>query len=219
MMAFMVWFSIMSVFISMVFANENLEIIKKQALEYHDHETYELWYDVENRNPAYVIWDITFEDAILSEAVNNRTTSKFTVCKSSVKEIVYSKSGYDKGHMCPSNDRDWSKESSYNTFRMCNVCPQTPALNRGSWKKYEKRGHELAKKYQKVTIAAGPIYENNENVFLIKGGVRIPDAFFKVFYADGKFLEAYIFYQDGSTVTKSISDIEKVAKLQFVAKK
>ena len=194
-----------------LFANEHIKVTSSKEFEHHNHETYEVWYDSENKNPAYVIWDLTNVDAIESDASNNRPSSSFATCGSSAKHTDCV--GYDRGHMCPNNDRDWNVEAAKNTFRMCNVCPQSAALNRGIWKKYEKRGHEIAKKNGLVTIICGPIYSSKTNVYL-KGVIRIPDAFFKIFYYSNK-VECYVFGQDNSIRDSSIEEIENLANIKI----
>lgn len=200
-----------------LFANEHISIVSDVEYEFHKHETYEVWYDVENHSPAYVIWDLTFEEANLSDAAkDNRKSGGFTKCGSSAKHSDYNKTGYDRGHMCPNNDRDWSKESSAETFRMCNICPQTPALNRGVWKDFEAYGHKLAKKHQLVTIACGPIYNNTltNRIFIGSSKVRVPEAFFKIFVYN-KNVECYIFCQNNTYRKVDLSQIEKFTNYKF----
>ena len=51
----------------------------------------------------------------------------------------YTHSGYDRGHMAPNHAiaTRFGRTAQLETFRMTNVCPQTPNLNRGVWKKIE----------------------------------------------------------------------------------
>lgn len=212
--------SIFCIFLFLVFnlsANEHIEVKYQGELEYHNHETYEVWYSTNYNNPAFVIWDLTFEDAALSDSADNRAKSGFRQCMSSAKEIGYIKSGYDRGHMCPNNDRDWSKESSINTFRTCNICPQTSALNRGNWKKYEFYAHILANKYQIVTIVCGPLYTTKDRLLLV-GDIVVPNAFFKIFIVNNKIFECYIFYQNNIVENTTIDEIENLTKFKFNVK-
>lgn len=50
---------------------------------------------------------------------------------------VYSGSGFDRGHMCPSEDRTSTREANDETFLMSNMQPQTGRLNGGPWKSLE----------------------------------------------------------------------------------
>lgn len=179
-----IMFAVLLFLAAFVYANEHVEIAGIDAYEYHNHETYEVWFDTTTKNPAVVVWDLTAEDAILSDQSKNRPDSKFPDCGSAkhAKENYY-KSTYDKGHMCPNNDRDWTKAAAKNTFRACNICPQTPKLNRGIWKSYESYGHKLANEHMLVTIICGPYYDSTVGPRYIeaKDNIRIPDGFFKVF--------------------------------------
>lgn len=212
--------SIACVFLFLLFnlsANDYIEVKYPGELEYHNHETYEVWYNTNYNNPAFVIWDLTFEDATLSDSVDNRTTPRLKQCGSSAKENSYTKSGFDKGYMGPNNDRYWSIESSLNTVRACNICPQTIALNRGNWKKYEAYAHNLAKGYQLVTIVCGPLYITNDRLSLV-GDIIIPNAFFKIFIINNKIFECYIFYQNNTFEQVSIDKIEELTKFKFIVK-
>lgn len=51
----------------------------------------------------------------------------------------YSRSGYDKGHMAPAADFAHTRKEMAATFDYVNALPQTPALNRGEWKRDETR--------------------------------------------------------------------------------
>lgn len=210
-------------FSSIVYANDYVEIVSKNGYEYHNHDTYEVWFNTVTKNPAYVIWDLTNDEAILSDQSSNRANGNFVACgsaKSSGRN--YPKTSMDAGHMCPSNDRDWSLESSKNTFRACNICPQTPKLNRGIWKKYEKKGHEMAEKYGLVTIIALPYYNGSlGSVYIGKDLLRVPDGFFKIFvYKDkGKLVTlAYNFLQTNEVKETTIDMVETVSNIKIIFK-
>lgn len=217
--------------LSSVFANEHVKVIGKPNLEYHNHETYEVWYDTELKNPSFVIWDLTFEEAKESDAAkSNRAGGNFPKCKSAPRAdySAYNKSHpnarMDRGHMCPNNDRDWSKEASKNTFRGCNVCPQLDSLNRGEWQTFERYGHELAYKHMLVTIVCGPIYycyTKDKSLPTKVGESVLPEEFFKVFIWDGKIRECYVFSnktKKESAKKTSIEDIERRTGLSFETK-
>src|SRR5262249_52031531 len=58
----------------------------------------------------------------------------------------YQHSGYDRGHMCPSADRDATEEMNSLTFLMTNMVPQLHELNAGPWEKLERHERELAER-------------------------------------------------------------------------
>lgn len=67
----------------------------------------------------------------------------------------YSGSGYDRGHLCPSDDRDGSIADNSATFVMTNMIPQAPNLNRISWLALEDYGRKLITEGKEMYIVAG----------------------------------------------------------------
>ena len=63
----------------------------------------------------------------------------------------YSKSGWDRGHMCPAGDNKWDEQAMRQSFFMTNMCPQHHNLNRGDWK-------ELEEKCRRWAEESGPVY-------------------------------------------------------------
>lgn len=68
---------------------------------------------------------------------------------------TYSGSGYDRGHLCPSDDRDGSITDNSATFVMTNMIPQAPNLNRISWLGLEDYGRKLITEGKEMYIIAG----------------------------------------------------------------
>lgn len=200
-----------------VFAAE-VKYIGEDEVEDHNHYYYELQLDTVTHNPAWVKWTLTADEAIEAEAVDNRTNNfrkcNVTATKSSIK-ADYNKTGFDRGHMCPNNDMDFSVDGASTTFFMCNMCPQTPALNRGIWKKYEEKGHKLAKKYGQVEIICGPTYDDFNSIAVIgKTGVYVPSGFYKVFiYND--VIECYLFTQENKDPAETT--LEKIFELTKIS--
>lgn len=54
-----------------------------------------------------------------------------------IKPSDYAGSGFDKGHLCPADDRTATREAMNETFLMSNMQPQTHHLNAGAWKSLE----------------------------------------------------------------------------------
>ena len=69
----------------------------------------------------------------------------------------YTDSGFDRGHLCPSDDRDGDLEDNQETFFMTNMTPQAPDHNRGIWKTLEDYGRILTQQGNEVYIIAGTI--------------------------------------------------------------
>ena len=71
----------------------------------------------------------------------------------------YASTGFDRGHLCPSDDRDGSLEDNQETFFMTNMTPQAPDNNRGIWKTLEGYGRTLIQQGNELYIIAGTIGE------------------------------------------------------------
>lgn len=69
----------------------------------------------------------------------------------------YASTGFDRGHLCPSSDRDGSLEDNQETFFMTNMTPQAPDHNRGVWKSLEEYERTLTLQGNEVYIIAGPL--------------------------------------------------------------
>jgi endonuclease G len=107
---------------------------------------------------------------------------------SMVKQKDYTKSGYDRGHMAPNSsisDR-FGREAQIETFMMSNITPQKPRLNRKVWQRLESLEADLANKCETIWVVTGPIFD--DHIEMLKSGVEVPDAFFKVLIdeKDGK---------------------------------
>ena len=67
----------------------------------------------------------------------------------------YSKTGFDRGHLCPSEDRDLTDEDNAATFCMSNMIPQSPNLNRISWLGVENYCRKIIEQGFELYIIAG----------------------------------------------------------------
>lgn len=74
----------------------------------------------------------------------------------------YSGSGFDRGHLCPSDDRDFSVVDNSATFLMTNMFPQAPNLNRITWLGFEDFCRNEMNKGQELYIIAGGYGQGGE---------------------------------------------------------
>ena len=93
----------------------------------------------------------------------------------------YTGSGYDKGHLVPSADRDDNRTENKATFIMTNVSPQKPGLNRYVWKSLEGKVREWAAEHDSLyVVTAGVLVEPKGRPFKkIGSGVAVPELFYK----------------------------------------
>jgi endonuclease G len=92
-------------------------------------------------------------------------------------------SGYDHGHICPSADRQYSKEANYQTFYMTNMQPQLKEFNQTDylWEYMEQQ----VRKWTPNTIGdtlfvckGGTIDTENQILTRIQGKMIVPKYFY-----------------------------------------
>ena len=99
---------------------------------------------------------------------------------------TYSGSGFDRGHLCPSEDRTTTDSDNANTFKMTNMTPQAPNMNEITWGAFETYCRTLANAGNELYIIAG-WYGNGGNgssggtTYTIDGGaITVPAHFWKI---------------------------------------
>jgi endonuclease G len=124
----------------------------------------------------------------------------------------YSKSGYDKGHMCPAADESRNPTTMKECFYLSNMCPQWPQLNRHPWEQLEVKVRALAAKYGEIWVIVGPIFEKNSGKVGFKpelelgpDHVWVPWGFYKiVIFYSGKYFHALAFQYKNQDETNDI---------------
>jgi endonuclease G len=160
-------------------------------------------YDGLIKTSRWITWNTRFEDygdsgrykgSFFQERGFNLATNR-----------DYLNSGYDKGHIVPSEERTFSKEDNYETFSYMNVIPQKPNLNRGPWYDLEKHVREFVtdSESRQVFQMAGGIYRDGYDT--IGNGIKVPIKVWKaiLFIDSGKVIEKVyvIMPQSGPGVT------------------
>lgn len=142
---------------------------------------YTLHYDTLYRQASWVAYLLTREDIMTNDSKRkNRFIPDPEVVDRGYPTAHtkhYTNSGYDRGHLCPSADRNNNQQENDCTFHLSNISPQTPALNRGVWKNLEDRVREWAVSYDSLYVVTGGVLE--PGLATISGGVGIPNYFYK----------------------------------------
>ena len=71
----------------------------------------------------------------------------------------YKASGYDRGHLAPFADMDWSAASARESFWFSNMSPQLPEFNRGIWKDLEEWVRDQARERGSLWVVTGPVLD------------------------------------------------------------
>lgn len=139
-------------------------------------------FNPDNRTPNYVGWELLASE---TDGPNSRTNRFWTdnAIKGCPDTRDYTRSGYDRGHICPAADMKWSAEAMEDCFSMANICPQVHSLNAGAWKTLEEKERIWAQRDSALVIIAGPIYQKGDRQTIGENKVRVPSAFFKAIIA------------------------------------
>ena len=152
---------------------------KKQGQVIH-RTGYTLAYDAKTRTPQWVAWELTKKETQGTVERSNDFQPDPDVKGAKVVTKDYSHSGYDRGHMAPAADMKWSKKAMMESFYMSNICPQDHNLNTSDWSELENKSRQWARRFGKVYIVCGPIYNGKRNEYIGDHRIKVPDAFFKV---------------------------------------
>ncbi|WP_426062133.1 DNA/RNA non-specific endonuclease [Hymenobacter sp. B1770] len=102
-----------------------------------------------------------------------------------VSPASYSRSGFDKGHNCPSGDRTADLDANSATFLMTNMVPQAPRNNQQTWAQLEEYGRAQVQRGQEIYIIMGSYGRggtgsNGFATTLDQGRVTVPARLWKV---------------------------------------
>ncbi len=186
------------------------------------YEGFTVDFNPDNKTPNYVAWILHGSETEGASARSNKfwTDSDIEGCPDTRD---YTRSGYDRGHMCPAGEQKWSAEAMNHSFVMANICPQKHELNTGAWKTLEDKERVWAKRDSAIVIIAGPIYDSSDKETIGKNKVRVPSAFFKVLlapYAEPMRAIGFVYPNmrcDGNMASYAVSvdDVEKMTGLDF----
>lgn len=118
-------------------------------------DQFNVGYSKKRFEPNWVSWIVTKESMGEVPRTNRFHTEQDLPEGMSATPSDYKKSGYDRGHVCPSADRTASEDDNYATFSMANMVPQEKSLNRGPWKDLEEYCRDLVLAKNKLYIVAG----------------------------------------------------------------
>lgn len=114
----------------------------------------------------------------------------------------YTKSGYTRGHLCASSDRQYTVEANQQTFYMSNISPQSgngfnqsgSAWNTGE-DKVQAWGYDISKATDTLYVVKGGTIGEGMIKGYIKNGIAIPKYFFMaVLFRSGDNYKAIGFY-------------------------
>ncbi|WP_245859872.1 DNA/RNA non-specific endonuclease [Spirosoma aerolatum] len=101
------------------------------------------------------------------------------------KHSDYTNIGFDRGHLCPSDDRDSTGEENKTTFTLTNIVPQAPQLNWQAWLRLEEYCRNLVTQGNELYIIAGTYgkggeVDNGKVNSIASGKLTVPATLLKV---------------------------------------
>jgi endonuclease G len=164
---------------NLVFA-KSIEYLPVPASDLVRHKYYTLSYNEKYEQANWVCYTLT-DSMILNGGAerSNKFKVDILVSTGSAKSADYTKSGYDRGHLCPAADMGFNPVAMEESFLMSNMSPQKPEFNRGIWKELETTVRRWAKVERQIVVVAGPIFKDTKGT-IGKENVMVPGYFFKI---------------------------------------
>lgn len=152
-----------------------------QPLVMAKHLTYDIIYDYSVMSPAAVLWTLQPSDF----AGRNLTKPKYFkqdrfLPAPRLKNSEFSFTGFQRGHLCPSGDRDGRRDWFKDTFYTSNIVPMTAECNAGSWKEIESYCRQLVVDGHRLRIVAGVDGFHFAPVSNTSSRPRVPVSLFKI---------------------------------------
>jgi endonuclease G len=143
------------------------------------HNFYSLSYNETYEQAEWVAYELTKQQISASKFKRPYFIKDSKVTTQSAHYKNYSKTGYDKGHLCPAGDRKFSKKAHDETFLTSNISPQNHEFNSGIWNRLEQKTRYWATKYDKLYIVTGGILTNDLKTIGTEK-VAVPNYFYKI---------------------------------------
>jgi len=147
-----------------------------------DREGYALGFSRAWKQPMWVTYRLTKEEVQNNKVKRSNKFKTDDMVVGSATPGDYTRSGYDRGHLAPAADMQWSAKAMTDSFYMSNMSPQTPTLNRDVWMRMETFTRDCAVKEEHVFVVSGPIVTNRYPKTIGANRVVVPDLFYKIIY-------------------------------------
>ena len=151
-----------------------------------DREGFSIGYSRQYRQPLWVQYRLEAREvaADAGTGVVSGQTIRFhkdPVVPGAPSPDDYTHSGYDRGHMAPAGDMQWSAAALAASYAMTNVCPQHPHCNRRTLRRLEELIRSWARNEKELYVISGPVFRENP-ITIGNGTIPVPEAFYKIVY-------------------------------------
>ncbi|MCQ2220141.1 MAG: DNA/RNA non-specific endonuclease [Prevotella sp.] len=192
------------------------------------HTGFVVSYNHQKCTPSWVAWELTSEETTgpISRKDYDFAPDPMLEAHYQVEKYEYANSGYDRGHMCPAGDMEWSSSAMNDCHYMTNICPQTTKLNQIYWERLESACRRWADLYGSIYIVCGPTYNSGKHTIIgTNHKIAIPDGYFKVVITlvEGKEKGIGFYYKNDDvrqtmeSASMTINQVEELTGYDFFA--
>ncbi len=138
------------------------------------------------RFPNWVSWHLSASDIGNAERGQFQPDASLPSAFTQVTPSDYTRSGYDRGHNCPSKDRSAGRAENDQVFLMSNITPQAPELNQGPWADFENYCRTLTGRSggrNELYITCGHGFASRSHKTIGRARVAVPDFGWKIVVA------------------------------------
>ena len=144
------------------------------------HKAYTLEYNEQHEQADWVAYILNGDKLNGGFKRRDNFKSDRAVTTGSASLADYKRSGYDRGHLAPAADMNWSREVMDESFFMSNMSPQTAKFNRGIWKELEAQVRMWSARNNVLYVVTGPVLTGDEPKSIGDNGVTVPEYYYKV---------------------------------------
>lgn len=199
---------------------QDFHFLPKSPGEQINHHYYILSYSEENEQANWVYYELTSQMLNGNIKRSNRFHTDPLVLTKSSTTSDYTKSGFDRGHLCPAADMSFDSIAMNESFYMSNISPQYPGFNRGIWKSLEAKVRDWAKTKEQLVIVTGPIFSESDQR-IGQNRVRVPAYFYKILFAeDQNQMIAFVLPNEASShsldnFVSTVDSVEQITGIDF----
>lgn len=163
-----------------------------------------IYYNINRNCPALVVWALSKSDLGHHRRPASQSFLIDPACpRPRAKYSDYTRTGFQRGHLCPSADRSANIELMRATFVMSNVAPMCPVLNMQGFAQAEEHSRSLAWANHRCLLMAGAYFSSDTLRCLGKSSVGIPDSFFRAcIVPDAPSLSVFWLFPNNAQVTR-----------------
>ena len=181
------------------------------------HNYYTISYSEKDRQAEWVAYPLTPQSIKGTQVRKNSFKPDPMVKQNPVVSKEYTKTGFDRGHLCPAADMKLNLNSMSESFYLSNISPQFPGFNRGIWENLESKVREWAIEKNGLYVVTGSII-NYQCGSISNETIPVPCFFYKIIFKDfgsSKQMIAFLLPNESNdaSLNSFITTVDKIEQL------